>query len=210
MRTRRSWRAAPLPLAVGLATLATVAATAGVAFAATTTTTTTPRPSFSTASGTVAALSTATSSMEVQSPSSGQVTVSWTTTTRFSETVTIAATKLVVGDCVTVVSASKNKTGPIAATTVSLRPSTNGSCSGAGGFGLAGAPPTGSGGFGGGSGARGFVGTAPGGSFPRRSGASRFGTGALGRFASGKVIEKSKSTFVVKGFAPGARPAAST
>lgn len=172
------------------------------ALAASTTTTTTPRPAFSTASGTVAALSSATSSMEVQSPTSGQVTVSWTSTTRFSETVTVASSQLSVGDCVTVSSTSKKKTGSIAATTVSLRPSTGGSCTGAGGFGFGTTtPPTGAGGFRGGFGGSFPRGTFPGGSFPRSgSGARRFGS--LGRFATGKVISKTGSSFVVKGFEP--------
>jgi hypothetical protein len=205
MRTPLSSRGAPLRCAAGLAVLAAVTGGWAASAYGATTTTTTPRPAFSTASGTVAALSTATSSMEVQNPTSGQVTVSWTSSTRFSETVTVSASQLLLGDCVTVTSSSKNKTGPIAATLVSLRPSTNGSCTGGAGFGFGGTSPTGAGGFpggpGGAFGARSFPrGTAPGGTFPRL-GSAGSRSSALGRFATGEVVAKTKSSFEVKGFA---------
>jgi len=188
------------------AVLALVAGTAGAAAAAnkktTPTTSVPPRPAFSSASGTVAALSTG--SMEVQSPSAGQVTVSWTPTTTFSQTVSVPAGQLLVGDCVTVTSSTAAKSGPIKATTVSLRTNTNGSCTG-GGFGFGGAGTgtrpggsTGPGGFAG----PGFPrGTFPGGgTFPRNGAAANRFRPAAGRFATGQVVSMSGSTFVVKGF----------
>jgi hypothetical protein len=190
------------------AVLAMVAGTADVAAAATkkttTASTTPPRPAFSTASGTVAAVST--DSMEVQNPTTGQVTVSWTPTTTFSQTATVPASQLVVGDCVTVLSSTTAKTGPIKATTVSLRASTNGSCSGGAGFGFGGGgagggAPAGAGGAGA-FGGRGFArGSFPGGgTFPRNGAAARRFSGAAGRLASGQVLSLAGGTFVVKGF----------
>jgi len=178
----------------------------GIAGAATTTTTT-PRPNFSTASGTVAALTQATSSMEVQNPTSGQVTVSWTATTTFTQTVTVSASEVAVGSCVTVTStSSKSKSGHLTASTVAVRQAgASGSCTGAGGggFGFGAAPPGGASGF------RPPSGTFAGGTFPGgRAFGSRAGAGAsgfaaaAGRVASGQVTSVSGSTFVVKGVTP--------
>jgi hypothetical protein len=164
-------------------------------FAATTITTAPPRPAFSNASGTIAAVSG--SSMEVQNPTTGQVTVSWTPTTTFTQTLTVPSSQLAVGDCVTVSSTTKETNGHLKASTVALRPTSNSSCTGGaggGGFGARTFPTTP-------GGSRAFRppnGTSTGGSFPRGAFGSRSGTTNSG-FASGKVISLERSTFVVQG-----------
>ena len=62
------------------------------------------------ASGSVAALNA--SSMEVQNASTGQTTVSWTSTTQFSKTVTEAVSSLAAGDCVTVTGTPRRSPRP--------------------------------------------------------------------------------------------------
>jgi hypothetical protein len=80
------------------------------------------------AMGSVAALSG--SSMEVQNPSTGQTTVSWTATTTFSKSVTESVSAVSVGDCVTATgSASKKSKTTIAARSITLTTaSSNGTC----------------------------------------------------------------------------------
>ena len=68
------------------------------------------------ASGSVAAITG--SSMEVQNPQSGQVTVSWTTKTAFTKTATVTAASVAAGDCVTVTGTTTN--GTIVARTVAI------------------------------------------------------------------------------------------
>lgn len=148
---------------------------------------TTPPPF---AAGTVAALTS--SSMEVQSPQSGQTTVSWTTTTAFTRTVTVAVGAVVAGDCVTVSGTTAKK--ELTAQTVSVEAApAGGKCTGgraAGGGATAGShfpanrrPPTGT--------------------FPRGPGAKG---GAFSRrpadvgFASGKVTSVSATQLVLSGF----------
>jgi hypothetical protein len=209
VRTATRSRLAAFGLGLALAT--SFASVGGPADAAThkksTTTTTLPRPSVSSASGTIAAVNPGIS-MEVQNPTSGQVTVTWTASTHFTQTVTFPSSDLAVGDCVTATSiASSSKTAKsssthFAATVVSLtQPSSTGSCTGGGGFGGAG----GAGGFGGlrptgGSFSRG---TSPGGSFPRGSFPGG-GTARPSAFSSafGKITSISGSTIVVKGTVP--------
>ena len=58
------------------------------------------------ASGQIAALSG--NSMEVQDPATGQVTVTFTAKTTFTQTVTVPASAIVAGDCVTAVAASSS------------------------------------------------------------------------------------------------------
>ena len=143
--------------------------------------------------GTAAAVSG--SSMEVQNPTSGQVTVTFTASTPITDTVSATAKDVTVGSCVTVVgkpSAAGSATGPVTATTVTISAPVKGNCTGAGGFG---------GGFGGG----GFGGTRPSGaprpSFsprPRPTGSrGAFGNGAFGG-ANGKVTSVSATGFVVQ------------
>jgi Domain of unknown function (DUF5666) len=145
--------------------------------------------------GTAAAVSG--SSLEVQNPTSGQVTVTFTATTPITETVTATAKDVTVGSCVTVVgkpSAAGSATGPVTATTVTISAPVKGNCAGGAGFG---------GGFGGfGRGAGGASGSAtPRPSFsprPRPTGSGgAFGNGAFGG-ANGKVTSVSATGFVVQ------------
>lgn len=193
-----------LRVAAGLVLITAVLAVSGTAVAAAkgkkpTTETTTPGPDFSSASGTVAAVSMATSSIEVQNPAVGQVTVSWTPTTTFSQPVTVPSTQLAEGDCVTVASSKTKKNAPLAATTVVLQPSVGGSCARL--FSRANGPKS--------PGPGGLVGTGPvthgtfhRGGFPQgRSGSTRFQI-LNSHLASGQVISISGSTFEVKGVVP--------
>lgn len=155
------------------------------------------------ASGSVAAVSG--SSMEVQNPSSGQTTVSWTSSTRFTQTLTATRSAVVTGSCVTVVGkpTKKGSTTRITATSVSITPaSSSGQCA----AGASGRPGT-AGGFGGGFR---FGGGGAGGGF-------RFGQGSNGSrpnfsghfpalnfsFGSGQVTSVGGTTFTVKGIAAG-------
>lgn len=80
------------------------------------------------ATGSIAALNA--SSMEVQNPSSGQTTVSWTPTTSFSKSVTESVSAVSVGDCVTATgSVSKKSKTTIAARSITLtQPNSSGAC----------------------------------------------------------------------------------
>lgn len=90
------------------------------------------------------------SSMEVQNPTSGQETVTWTSGTRFSKTASLSVSTLSPGDCVMVVGTTSGPT--ITARTIAgSKPSTSGSCTDRGGAfvrgtggGAGNAPPTGS------------------------------------------------------------------
>ena len=145
--------------------------------------------------GTAAAVSG--SSLEVQNPTSGQVTVTFTAATPIIETVTATAKDVTVGSCVTVVgkpSTAGSATGPVTATTVTISAPVKGNCTGAG---------AGAGGFGGFGGfGRGGSGSSPRPSFsprPRPTGSrGAFGNGAFGG-ANGKVTSVSASGFVVQG-----------
>lgn len=161
---------------------------------AATTTTTTPGPPG--AAGTVAALSA--SSMEVQNPQSGQVTVNWTSSTAFTRAQTANAAAVAVGDCATVSGPpSSSSTAPIAARTFTLmQADPSGNCTDTargGGFGGGGG-----GGSGGGSGGRGRGGTeANGSTVPRNRGTGRGGAGFA--FATGKVTAVSGTGFTIEG-----------
>jgi hypothetical protein len=150
--------------------------------------------------GTAAAVSG--SSLEVQNPTSGQVTVTFSATTAITETVTVTSKDVTVGSCVTVVgqpSATGAATGaaakPVTATSVTISAPVKGTCTAAGGFG----------GFGRGGG--GGAGSSPRPSFsprPRPSGTGgAFGRGGFGG-ADGKVTSVSASGFVVQGRNPAA------
>lgn len=148
--------------------------------------------------GTAAAVSG--SSIEVQNPTSGQVTVTFTGTTPFTDSVTVTSKDVTVGSCVTVIgqpSATGAATTPVTATSVTISTPVKGSCTGAGGFG--------GGGFGGFG--RGQGGSSPRPSFsprPRPSGSGgAFGRGGFGG-ANGKVTSVSASGFVVQGRNPAA------
>jgi len=193
-----------MTFSVALIALATLAA-APSAFAASSPATSAPstRPTIPGASGSVAAVTG--SSMEVQNPETGQVTVSWTPSTTFTQTVTSTVSDVAVGDCVTVTGkpASKNSTkGPIAGTSVIVvQPSAGGICATtASGFGAGG--PGAAFGRGNGSFRPTAGGTFPnGGSFPTRgsfpSGAAR--NFANFAFATGKVTQISSGSFTVEG-----------
>lgn len=122
------------------------------------------------ASGTVAAVTPGSSSMEVQS-TSAQTTVSWTGTTRFTKTVTETVSSLAAGDCVSVTGTlSKKSKTTIAARSITVTtPSSTGSCTTFGNRAGAGA---GAGGPAGGSGAGGFRPPGGGGGFQRGAGGS--------------------------------------
>ncbi len=196
---RRTRRVAALSV-VGAAGLA-FAACGGSSGASTTPTTAAPSPGSPSgssaprttlpgASGTIAAVDGTT--LEVQNSESGQTAVTYTPTTTIRQISTTTAASVVVGSCI---SAFGKPTGtstsstaafdePITATTVSITPATNGTCSRGGfggGFGGApgGTPGTGSrpaggyGGFGGGTsgtGSRPAAGSFRGGSFGAASG----------------------------------------
>jgi hypothetical protein len=158
----------------------------------------TPTPASSPAAfpgvvGTAAAVSG--SSLEVQNPTSGQVTVTFTASTPITDTVTVTSKDVTLGSCVTVVgkpSAAGASTTSVTATSVTISAPVKGNCIGGGGFGGGGF-----GGFGGGQG-----GSSPRPSFsprPRPTGSrGAFGNGAFGG-ADGKVTSVSASGFVVQG-----------
>jgi hypothetical protein len=155
----------------------------------------TPAPSSSQAAfpgvtGTAAAVSG--SSMEVQNPTSGQVTVTFTSATAITDEVTTASSDVTAGSCVTVIgqpSGSGSASTSVTAATVAISTPVNGSCTSAGGLG--------GGGFGGGA----RPSFSPNPSFsarPRPSGSrGAFGGGFGG--ANGKVTAVSASGFVVQG-----------
>ena len=202
---RRRWAQFLVTGATALVTATTIGSVAGAA------TTSTNAPGI--ASGSVAALQA--SSMEVQSPSTGQTTVNWTTSTQFSKTVSESVSSLAAGDCVTVTGTpSKSSKTTIAARSITLlSASSTGSCSvgarssGTSTGGAFGRP----GGFSfrrAGSGST--SGTRP--SFPAGS-ARRFAGLATIAIASGKVTGVSGSTVSVSGvdITPGSfRPKASS
>jgi hypothetical protein len=152
--------------------------------------------------GTAAAVNA--TSLEVQNPSSGQVTVNFNSDTTFSNTVSGTLADVTVGSCVTVASTATGSTRPAPGTPITARtvnitqPSASG-CT-AGGRGGAG------GGTGGGAGASGT--NRPSGS-PRPSGANGAG-GNVGGFAFGSVTAISATGFTVHSAARGQTAATDT
>ena len=154
------------------------------------------------AQGTIAAL--AATSMEVQSPQSGQVTVTFGPKTAFTQTTAAAKASVVVGTCVAAMAARSQSSGSAApstpapsaspparvtsfaaATVVITRPA-NGTCNG---------------GFGGLNGSAAPSG-APSGAFPSGAPSGGFGRGGFGGFAAratGKVTAVTASTMTVVG-----------
>ncbi len=178
---------------------------AGCSAPATTNAAAAPRPSTSATpgsgqpgtSGTIAAVSG--SSIEVQNPAFGQVTVTYTASTRFTRTVTVSPAALVVGDCVQAVDANRRATaspsasppasgGPLAVTSVTItgKADASGSCAAATGmFGRNGAGQPGA-----------DASRSP---RPRPSGSARAGfRGGFGGAAVGRVVSVSGGTFVVQ------------
>ncbi|HJP74768.1 MAG TPA: DUF5666 domain-containing protein [Pseudonocardiaceae bacterium] len=150
--------------------------------------------------GTAAAVSA--SSLEVQNPSTGQVTVNFSSSTTFSNTVSGTLADVTAGSCVTVSSTATGTTRPAPGTPITARtvtittPGPNGCTAGAGGF-------------------RGGNGTRPSGS-PRPSGSARpsgtngKGGGNFGGFAFGSVSAVTSTGFTVHGVARGQTPATDT
>jgi hypothetical protein len=143
--------------------------------------------------GTAAAVSG--SSLEVQNPTSGQVTVTFTASTPITDTVSVTSKDVTVGSCVTVVgkpSAAGAAAKSVTATSVTISAPVKGGCTGggAGGFG---------GGFGGFGPGQGTASPRP--SFsprPRPTGSrGAFGNGTFGG-ADGKVTSVSATGFVVE------------
>jgi Domain of unknown function (DUF5666) len=193
------WRRSVLATTVGVS-LAASLALAGVADAATTQSGGGFAPG---ASGSVAAITG--SSMEVQNQQTGQVTVSWTPTTTFSQTASVPASSVAAGDCVTV-SGSSSK-GTITATTVTVSQPTAGKCTTGGFGGRFGGGASGSSAGGGGTPPSGAAGRRPGGFGGERPGGGAGGGGRPGfggsdhfGFASGKVTSATSSTLVISGF----------
>jgi hypothetical protein len=170
------------------------------------------RPNVSTASGTLAAII-GTDTLEVQNPTSGQVTVTVTASTAITQTVSVPASTLAAGQCVSAVGTA-SKSGIVTARSVTITQTTSSSCTG--GFGGAGGFVGGAGGFGGGvGGAGGFAGGA--GGFGGGGGGFRGGFGGGGggtpssfpgrprtgaadfSLASGKLLSVSGSKLEVKG-----------
>lgn len=177
-------------LAAGAAMAVTLAACGGGSPSASRTAPTTNRAGstgnrssskFPGATGEVAAITG--SSMEVQNPESGQVTVSWTGSTVFTRTATVAESSVAVGDCVSATGSTTG--GTLAATTVTISPpDSSGACNRPGALGRAPARFS----RGGGS---------PPGSTPKRTlpaGAADFG------FAGGKVTSVAPTSLVIFGF----------
>jgi hypothetical protein len=142
--------------------------------------------SFPGASGSVADISG--SSMEVQNQQSGQVTVSWTSSTAFTQTATVTASAVTAGECVTVTGSDSNGTITARSVTVS-QPTSSGSCASA---------------FPGGG--QGFPGSRPPGTFPSSGSGGPPGSvpsgfnGAGISFASGKVTSTTADTLALYGF----------
>jgi hypothetical protein len=145
------------------------------------------------ASGLIAAVSGST--LQVQNAQVGQVAVTWTAATKFTQQVTLSLGSIKAGDCVTAAATAGSPTAAsFTATAVTVSQAVNGRCFG--GFG-GGAVPS------------------PGSSFkprPRPSGTRSFarpsGAARTGAFATGSVVSVSGSTIVVasRSFGPGAGP----
>lgn len=165
---------------------ASASASAGTAPTSTVPSATSKRPPGT--SGKIAAITAASSSMQVQSPTIGEVTVNWTTSTRFTQTRSLSAGAVAVGDCVAVTGTPGGSTS-ISARSVSITPAaTGGTCK---------ANPGGGGGL--------FAGRRPNrtsGSVPRGSIPSTHRSvpsGAVPAVAFGKVTATSSGGFTVSG-----------
>jgi hypothetical protein len=155
--------------------------------------------------GTAAAVSA--TSLEVQNQQTGQVTVKFTSSTAFTNTIKASLADVKVGQCVTVAATSGGaQAKALTARTVGISTPTSSGCTAAGAFG---------GGFGG---AGGFAGRGGNGASRtpnpsrrvRPSGANGAGgAGAFGR-AFGSVTAVSKTGFTVKGVARASNPAVTT
>lgn len=129
--------------------------------------------------------------LEVQNTESGQTTVNVTSKTRITATVDESLSDVKAGSCITA-TGTKTSTGGVKATSITIEPTTSGSCTGR--FG-AGTRPTGTGAGNFGSFPRGS------GSFPTRTSGSRpnVTVPANSATASGKVTAVSGSTITLQG-----------
>jgi hypothetical protein len=206
---RRSFARPALALVTGALALTVVAACgSSTPTAAPPTTHAAARPSAGAGTGTPpgafgTAAAVSATSLEVQNQQTGQVTVKFTSSTAFTNTIKASLADVKVGDCVTVAAASGGaQAKALTASTVGISKPTSSGCTAAGGFG--------GGNFGGG----GFAGRGGGASRTpnpsrrvRPSGAN--GAGNFGR-AFGSVTAVSKTGFTVKAVARGSTPAVTT
>jgi hypothetical protein len=141
------------------------------------------------ASGKVAAISGTT--MQVQNQQTGQVAVSWSSSTKFRHQIAVALADVKAGDCAAAVapSGTDSSATSFTATTLTISPAVNGSCTGG---------AAGPGGSGPGSGR--FTGAPPS-DFPSGTLPSGLPSGVRGRpvaaVAAGKVTSVSGSTLVI-------------
>lgn len=149
------------------------------------------------ASGSIAAITG--QSLEVQNPSTGQTTVTYTATTTFTRTTPASLADVTVGVCATAVAPARASSGtttapggtaPVDAITVAITQPAGGSCHAGSGGGLARASRVG--------GVGGTSGTTPGG----KSRAARKAHRGLARVASGSVSAVSGSSFTVQRLDP--------
>lgn len=145
--------------------------------------------------GTAAAV--ATTSLEVQNPQSGQVTVDFNSSTTFTNTVSATLADVKVGSCVAVIASSGNMQTMTARTVTITQPTASG-CTAAGGFG--------GGAFRGGG--TGGASRSP--SASRRPRPSGTNNPNAGRIAFGTVSAVESGGFTVKDIARGSQPAQTT
>ncbi|HEY4458274.1 MAG TPA: DUF5666 domain-containing protein [Pseudonocardiaceae bacterium] len=157
--------------------------------------------------GTAAAVNA--TSLEVQNPTSGQVTVNFTSSTTFSNTVSGTLADVTTGACVTVSSTATGSSRPAPGTPITARTVTitqagaNGCTAGAGGFGGGRGPGGGQGGTGTSRPPRPSASTRP-------SGANGANRGNVGGFAFGSVTAVSATGFTVHSAARGQTAATDT
>jgi hypothetical protein len=143
------------------------------------------------ASGLIAGVSGST--MQVQSQQSGQIAVSWSAATSFSDTVSTTVSTIKTGDCVFATGPSgSTASATFTAATVSVSPPVNGACGAAG--------------RGGGQG----QGARPGRSGFPSGGAGPSGAPGGGAVANGSVTSVSGSTIVIASQAGGSNPTSRT
>ncbi len=186
----RGARLIAVPVAVAASALLGACGGSAVASSQARTTTPSATPPPPGASGQVAAISPTSSSMEVQNPVEGQVTVSWSSSTTFVRTVTASLSDVAVGDCVSITGApatTGTPPGPITARTVTISAPSASGCSRLG--------PQGAGGSG--------IFRPPSGGTVRRGAGPGSGTGSGGptAFVVGTVssVNQSAGTFAVHG-----------
>lgn len=198
--TIRSLRLQPALAAVAFGAVAlSLAACGGSPSTSSTTATSTPASHASSTasvpgvSGSIAAITG--QSLEVQSPSAGQTTVNYSSTTTFTQTAPASLSDVTVGTCITAVAPARASSGttakpggtaPLDAITVAITQPSGGSCHVGSGGRLAQTSRAG--------GVGGTSGTTPGGKTRSARNAQR----GLGRVASGSVSAVSGTSFTVQ------------